>query len=147
MDAYSIFEASTTVLTLCNKLFKFFKAVYDAPEEVREYLVVLESIRLVFQDVQDYASMHLKSSFSSEDGLQLLAVQQVLKDSELEFALQPSLVEKLDPSTAKSFFSKSTRRTEWVLRKETVEELTRKLEKVQSLLILAVSTSTGYVLK
>lgn len=143
MEPFSIYELTSTVLKLSLKLYKFFRAVHDAPEEIQEYLSVLESIRRVFQDVQEYATLHQQSAFALQDGVQLRVVETVLKDCELEFALQLSYIEKIDPSSISSFFARSEKRIEWVLRKETVEGLTRKLENLQALLAMAVTTSTG----
>lgn len=143
MEPCSILELSSTVLKLSLKLYRFFKALHDAPEEVHEYLSVLESIRRVFQDVKEYAEAHLHSAFFEHDGMRLTVVEAALQDCELEFTLQLSNVEELDPATASSFFRAMGRQTKWVLRKETLEGLTKKLEKLQGLLSLAVMTSTG----
>ncbi|MCJ1260626.1 hypothetical protein MMC22_000488 [Lobaria immixta] len=143
MEPCSILELSSTVLKLSLKLYRFFKALHDAPEEVHEYLSVLESIRRVFQDVKDYAVAHLHSAFFEHDGMRLTVVEAALQDCELEFTLQLSNVEELDPATASSFFRAMGRQTKRVLRKETLEGLTKKLEKLQGLLSLAVMTSTG----
>src|SRR5271156_2262970 len=134
MEPYSILELSNTVLKLSLKLYGFFKAVHDAPEEVHQYLSVLESIRCVFQDVKEYSEAHLRSAFFEHDGMCLTIVEAALRDCELEFALQRSYVEDLDPATASSFFRATGRKTKWVLRKETLEGLTKKLEKLQGLL-------------
>ena len=143
MEPFSIYEVTATVLKVSWKLYKFFKAIQDAPEEVKEYLTTLESIRRVFQEVREYAAMHQNSEFRLQDGLQLSVVEPALKDCELEFTLQLSFIESLDPDATSSFFSRSRKRTEWVLRKETIEGLTRKLEKLQDLLNLALASSSG----
>lgn len=145
MEPCSILELSNTVLTLSMKLYRFFKAVHDAPEEVHEYLSVLESIRYVFQDVKEYAEAHIRSAFFEHDGMRLTIVEATLRDCELEFALQLSYVEDLDPATTSSLFRARGRKTKWVLRKETLEGFTKKLETLQSLLSIAVTTSTGLV--
>lgn len=49
----------------------------------------------------------------------------------------------MDPDTAVSFCAKTRDQAKWVLKKTTIEGLTRKLEKLQNLLGLAVNTSTG----
>ena len=143
MEPVSILELTTTVLELSWKLYKLFKSIHDAPDEIVEYLAVLEAVRRSFQDVQEYAEIYQRSSYVSEDGLRLKVVEQALKDCELEFALQLSLVESMKPISASSFFTKSSHKVKWVLKKETIEGLTRKLEKLQNLLGLAVTTSTG----
>ena len=51
MEPFSIHELSTTVLKMSWKIYRFFKAVHDAPIEVKEYLDTLENIRTVFVDV------------------------------------------------------------------------------------------------
>lgn len=143
MEPCSILELSDTVLKLSLKLYRFFKAVHDAPEEIHEYLSVLESIRCVFQDVKDYAEAYIRSAFFEHDGMRLTVVEAALRDCELEFALQLSYVGDLDPATASSFFRSVERKAKWVLRKETLEGLTKKLEKLQGFLSVAVTTSTG----
>ena len=145
MEPCSILELSSTVLKLSLKLYRFFKAIHDAPEEVHEYLSVFESIRVVFQDVKEYAEAHLRSAFFERDGIRLTVVEATLRDCELEFTVQLSYVEDLDPATASSFLKGTSRKTKWVLRKETLQGLTKKLEKLQHLLSLAVTTSTGLV--
>lgn len=145
MEPCSILELSSTVLKLSLKLYRFFKAVRNAPEEVHEYLGALESIRHVFQDVKEYAKAHLRSAFFEHDAMRLTVVEAALRDCELEFALQLSYVENLDPATASSLFSTTGRKTKWVLKKETLEGLTKKLEKLQGLLSVAVTTSIGLV--
>ena len=143
MEPFSICEVTSTVLGLSLKLCTFFRAIKDAPKEIGDYLAVLESIRCVFMDVREYNSTHRQSLFASEDGLQLNFLEPALRDCELEFKLQLSFIESLDANSKASFFQRSRRRTEWVLRKTTIEGLTRKLEKVQGLLALAVATSSG----
>ena len=145
MEPCSILELSKTVLALSMKLYRFFKAVHNAPAEVHEYLSVLESIRCVFQDVKEYAEAHIRSAFFEHDGMRLTIVEATLRDCELEFALQLSYVEDLDPATAPFMFRARGRKTKWVLRKETMEGLTKKLGNLQSLLSIAVTTSTGWV--
>lgn len=143
MEPCSILELSNTVLKLSWGLYQFFKAIRDAPEEIHGYLGVLENIRRVLQDVKVYAEDHWRSSFFGHDGMRLTLVEALLRDCELEFAIQLSYVEDLDPATGPSLFSSTGRKIKWVLKKETLEGLTKKLEKLQSLLIAAVTTSTG----
>ena len=144
MEPCSILELSNTVLGLSLKLYRFFRAIHEAPGEIREYLGALDNIRCVFQDVKEYAEAHLHSAFFERDGLRLTVVEAVLQDCEREFALQLSYVEEMNPATT-TLLRATSRRTKWVLRKETLEGLTRKLEKLQGLLSVALMTSTGWV--
>lgn len=132
-------------MKLSWKLYQFLSAIGDAPEEVREYLGILGTIRCVFQDVKEYAEDHWRSSFFGHDGMRLTLVENLLRDCELEFAIQLSYVENLDPATASSFFKSMGRKTKWVLKKETLQGLTRKLKTLQKLLIAAMETSNGLV--
>lgn len=146
MEPASILELTSTVLKLSGKLYNIFKAFRDAPEESREYLTVLESVRRVFQNVQDYAGTYQRSAFFVQDGMRMKVVQSALKDCELEFTFQLSLVESMNPDTGTSLFTKSKDRAKWVFKKENIEGLTRKLEKLQGLLSLAMTTSAGLLL-
>jgi hypothetical protein len=143
MDPASIFSLIVTVSDLSSRLYGFFKALHDAPEEVREYLAVLERIRGLFVDVDVYVQEHQQSSFSTLDGICLTIVEKALKDCELEFSLQLTLVQDLDIDAASSLFGRAQRRTKWVLKKETINGLTRKLEKSQSLLSESILVSSG----
>lgn len=143
MDPVSIFELTCTVLELSQKLYKFFNAIRDAPEEIRGYLSALEAIRRVFVDIQEYVEMYQLSAFVMEDGVRLRVIELALNDCEQEFALQLSFIEDSRPENASSFFAKAKKKVQWVFKKEIIEGLTRKLEKLQSLLSLAVATSTG----
>lgn len=145
MEPCSILELSSTVLKLSGKLYQFFRDIGDAPEEVHEYLGILETTRCVLQDVKEYTEERWHSSFFGHDGIRLTLVEALLRDCEMEFAIQLSCVEELDPATAPSFFRSTGRKVKWVLRKQTLKGLTKKLEKLQSLLIAAVTTSTGLV--
>ncbi len=145
MEPCSILELSSIVLKLSGKLYQVFKAIGDAPEEVHEYLSVLETLRCVFQDVKEYTDEHWRSPFFGHDGIRLTLVEALLRDCESEFTLQLSYVEELDPATAPSVFRSTGRKVKWVLRKETLQGLTKKLEKLQALLMAAVTTSTGLV--
>ena len=145
MDPISILELTDTVLTLSQKLYKFFKAIHDASQHIREYLSILETVRCVFVDIKEYVEMHQLSPFAMEDGMQLRVIEPTLKDCELEFSLQLSYIENLQPKESFSVFTKSKKQAQWVLGKETIEGLTKKLEKLQHLLSLAVATSTGFV--
>lgn len=143
MDPVTIFSLIITASELSAKLYRFFKALTDVREEVQEYLVVLDSIRVSFLDVKVYLQEHQQSSFATLDGIHLIILEKALKDCELEFTLQLSLVQSLDVSSASSVLGRSHRRTKWVLKKETIEGLTRKLEKSQSLLSSAIIISSG----
>lgn len=143
MDPVSIFELTCTVLELSQKLYKFFEAIHDAPEEIRGYLTALEAVRRVFVDIQEYVEMYQLSAFAIEDGMRLKVIELALNDCEQEFALQLSLIEDSRPENASSFFAKAKRKVQWVFKKEIIEGLAKKLEKLQSLLSLAVATSTG----
>ena len=145
MDPVSVLELTCSVLALSQKLYKFFKAIHDAPEEIREYLSALETARRVFVDIQEYVEMYQMSAFAVQDGMPLRVIEPALKDCELEFSLQLSFVESLQPEQRSSFFAKSKKQGQWVLNKDTIERLTKKLEKLQRLLSLAVTTSTGHV--
>ena len=145
MDPITILELTGTVLALSQKLYKFFKAIHDAPEEIRDYLSALETTRRVFVDIQEYVEMYQMSAFAVEDGMRLRVIEPALKDCELEFSLQLSYVESLQPEQRSSLFVRSKKQGQWVLNKDTIEGLTKKLEKLQRVLSLAVTTSTGYV--
>ena len=145
MDPVTILELTGTVLALSQKIYKFFKAIHDAPEEIRDYLSALETTRHVFIGIQEYVEMHQMSSFAVEDGMRLRVIEPALKDCELEFSLQLSFVESLQPEQGSSIFARSQKQGQWVLNKDTIEGSTKKLEKMQQLLSLAVITSTGYV--
>ena len=145
MDPVTILELTCSVLALSLKIYKFFRAIHDAPEEIREYLSALETTRRVFMDIQEYVEMHQMSAFALEDGMRLRVIEPALKDCELEFSLQLSFVESLQPEQRSSLFARSKKQGQWVLNKDTIEGLTKKLEKLQRLLSLAVTTSTGYV--
>ena len=147
IEPASILELTSTVLELSRKLYKFFKRFLDAPEEIQEYLAALEAVRHVFLDIQEYVEMYQLSAFFKEDGMRLRVIEPTLKDCELEFKLQLSFVESMQPEKASSFIAKSRNQATWVLKKETIEGLTRKLEKLQSLLGLAIATSTGHVIQ
>ena len=97
MDPGTILELTCSVLELSQKLYKFFKAIHDAPEEIREYLSAFESARRVFVDIQEYVEMYQMSAFAMEDGIRLRVIEPALKDCELEFSLQLSFVESLRP--------------------------------------------------
>ena len=144
MDPVSILEFTCSVLALSQKLYKFFKAIHDAPEEIREYLSALETVRRVFVDIQEYVEMYQISAFAVEDGMRLRVIEPALKDCELEFSFQLSYVESLQPEQRSSIFTRSKKQGQWVLNKDTIKGLTKKLEKLQRLLSLAVTTSTGY---
>lgn len=145
MDPGTILELTCSVLALSQKLYRFFKAIHDAPEEIREYLSALETTRRVFVDIQEYVEMYQMSAFAMEDGMRLRVIEPALKDCEQDFSLQLSFVESLQPEQCSSIFTRSKKQGQWVLNKDTIERLTRKLEKLQRLLSLAVTTSTGYV--
>ena len=89
--------------------------------------------------------MYQMSAFAVEDGMRLRVIEPALKDCELEFSLQLSFVENLRPEQRSSIFARSKKQGQWVLNKDTIEGLTKKLEKLQRLLSLAVITSTGHV--
>lgn len=143
MDPVTILELTGTVISLSIKVYDFFKAVHDAPDDIQEYLHVLEQTRGVFQDTQDYCRRYISSSFHTNDGMELSIVQRTLEDCKLEFALQLSFIESLDPSSVSSFFRKAVRKTKFVLSEEKIEAFTQKLEKAQGLLSVAIATSTG----
>ena len=145
MDPVTILELTCSVLALSLKIYKFSKAIHDAPEEIREYLSALETTRRVFMDIQEYMEMHQMSAFALEDGMRLRVIELALKDCELEFSLQLSFIESLQPEQRSSHFARSKKQGQWVLKKDTIEGLTKKLEKLQRLLSLAVTTSTGYI--
>ena len=145
MEPCSILELSNTVLKVSWKVYKFFKAISDAPEEVYEYLHIPEATRGVIQSLEVYAESHERSLSTRSKGLSVAVVEKVLQDCELEFAMQLSYVEHLDPHAAPSFFKSTARKTKWVLGKDTLESLTKKLEKTQSLLHIAVTALNGSV--
>ena len=145
MDPFSTYELSVTVLKLCEKLYKFFRALQNAPEDVKEYLEALESTRLVLSDTQKYCELHQQSPFRTQDGMKLEVLSVTLKTCEIDFSYQLSLVQSLDPRTASSWFSNLKHRTTWVFSKELIESNTSKLEKAQDRLHLAISASSGSV--
>jgi hypothetical protein len=146
MEACSIYELSATVLKLCEKLYKFFKALRDVPEEINEYLGALESTRVILADTQKYCELHQQSHFRTQDGMKLEVLYVTLKTCEIDFSYQLSLVESVDLRTASSWFSNLKHRTTWVFSKELIELSTSKLEKAQDRLHLAISASSGSVL-
>ena len=125
MDPVSVLELTCSVLALSQKLYKNFKAIHDAPEEIREYLSALETVRRVFADIQEYVGMYQMSAFAVEDGMRLRIIEPALKDCELEFSLQLSFVESLQPEQRSSLFAKSKKQGQWVLNKNTIEGLIR----------------------
>lgn len=144
MELASILELTTVVLKLSLKLYDFFNALRDAPEEIKEYLATLDLVRKAFCDVQDYMKRYGRSAFYAEDGMSLRVVEEALKDCEIEFSLQLSFVETMDPAKeAPAFIARSRNKAKWVRNKEIIQGLTRKLEKLQGFLNLAVTTSMG----
>lgn len=142
MDPVTIFELTNTVVGLSIKIYDFFKGMHDAPRDIIEYLQALDKTKAVFEEVQDYLQRHISSTFHTHDGLQLDIVQRALEDCRLEFALQLSFIEKLDPAACDSFFKMSVRKAKWVLSEEKIEAFTAKLGKVQSLLSVAIASTT-----
>ncbi|KAF9869576.1 hypothetical protein CkaCkLH20_12969 [Colletotrichum karsti] len=143
MDPGTILALSQIVIGLSIKIYDFFKTVHDAPKDILDYLLALEQTRVVFEDTQDYLRRHISSSFHIHDGLKLSIVQRTLEDCKLEFALQLSFIESLDPSTSSSFFKKAVRKTKFVLSEEKIEAFTQKLQRAQGLLSIAIATTTG----
>jgi hypothetical protein len=143
MEPCSILELSKTVLSLSLTLYNFIKAFRNVPREVQEYLSVLESTRLVFEDVQSYAEAHLHSPFFEDDGIRLTVVGRLLQDCKHEFTAQLSYVESLDPAVKQSIWDSSNRRRKWVFGKEALQTLTKKLEKLQNLLQSSITTSSA----
>ena len=126
MEPFSTYELSVTVLKLCDKLYKFFKALQNAPEDVKEYLGAFESTRLALADTQKYCEPHQQSLYRTQDGMKLEVLFVTLKTCAVDFSYQLSLVESLDPRTASSWFSNLRHRTTWVFSKELIESNTWK---------------------
>ncbi|KAM0276556.1 hypothetical protein ACHAQH_006606 [Verticillium albo-atrum] len=143
MEVCSVFDLTTTALSLSYKVYQFFKAVKNAPAEVAEYLEALEATRSTLQDVQEYASAHEESSFHHVDGLRLRTLSAVLKDCELAFELQLSSMESYQTGDVTSRFMRLRKGAEFVFGQESIAKNTGKLLIWRDLLAYAITTSIG----
>lgn len=145
MEVCSVFDLTTTALSLSWKVYQFFRAVQDAPAEVGAYLEALEATRTTLHDVQEYAAAHEQSSFARADGLQLRTLTAVLKDCELAFGLQLSSMESYRTGDVTSRFVRLRKGAAFVFGRESMAKNTAKLLIWRDLLAHAMTTSIGYV--
>lgn len=143
-------ELSSTVLKVSHQIYKFLKALQNAPAEVAEYRDSLESTRKVLLDVHEYADVHERStlvapmsSTGAEDGLRLRTLRMVLLDCELVFVAQWNVLKGYESDDSLSWFRRASKRCEFVWGREALERSTTKLEASRALLVHAISTSTG----
>ncbi|KAF3357155.1 Protein kinase dsk1 [Verticillium dahliae VDG1] len=143
MEVCSVFDLTTTALSLSWKVYQFFRAVQDAPAEVGAYLEALEATRTTLHDVQEYAAAHEQSSFARADGLQLRTLTAVLKDCELAFGLQLSSMESYRTGDVTSRFVRLRKGAAFVFGRESMAKNTAKLLIWRDLLAHAMTTSIG----
>ncbi|KAI5466128.1 hypothetical protein BGZ63DRAFT_420636 [Mariannaea sp. PMI_226] len=143
MEPCSVLELTSTVIKIAGCVYNFLQAVHNAPEDLCEYIEVLENIRKVFADVEKYVALHEKSHFEHIKRTQLDTITAVLQDCKITFTSQLSSVEDYDAGDATSKFKRLRKSVEFAFGKGVLKQNTAKLQASQNLLLQAVSTSVG----
>ncbi|KAH8885656.1 hypothetical protein GQ53DRAFT_695565 [Thozetella sp. PMI_491] len=147
MEVCSVLEAISTGSTVCVKLYNFIKAVYNAPEEIRQYLKELEQSRSVLADVLEYVNGLQGSRSLQPHSARLQALSAILEDWNLTFATQLSSLEAHDTSDVTSWFNRQRLKVGYVWGRQAILNSILRLRTSQQLISMMISTSLGYLFK
>lgn len=138
-NAAAIVGLADVACRLGKELCEFFRAVKDAPRDIQHMLQELHSLEGTLLEVRKLTADYTDSSFSNEDSLSSILLEQPLQECVAEFKSLLALVEKAaTPATSALDRFKGFK---WVLDHKKVERSLGRLQRLRNNLNMALSLS------
>lgn len=116
-DPFAIIALADTVFGLSCKLYAFFSAVHDAPEEITSLCSELQQLQMIFPAVKSYASELSISPTILQDGISQPMIACALQACESEFCALWKVVEKFDLKLSLSTPVRLLNKMAWVFKR------------------------------
>ncbi len=116
-----------------------FRALKDAPDNIRSLLVELQLFTQIIGDIYVFADEFKRSPFALQDNQDLTALSSVLDQCQIEVTHLQSLAQAAASSPADGWLTKGKNRLSWVLDAQKVEDARRQFDRHRCALKTALS--------